>query len=211
MASGGLIALGWVAFKVGALAYGGGFVIVPLMQAEAVGHYHWMSSAQFLNAVALGQITPGPLVQTVAVVGYAAAGVGGGLLAAAVAFAPSFSFILLGARRFDRLRADARQAFLDGAGPAAVGAIIGSAIRSRSPCTRLGRSACSPAQHSRCSSSDEASSACCSLPARSARSSALLERRCHEGATLPQRHPGAQAVSAVFPPSWQGKARMLSL
>jgi chromate transporter len=89
--SGGLLALGWVAFKVGALSYGGGFVIVPLMQSEAVGHYHWMSSAQFLNAVALGQITPGPLVQTVAVVGYAAAGVGGGLLAAAVAFARSCS------------------------------------------------------------------------------------------------------------------------
>jgi chromate transporter len=99
-ASGGLMALAWVAFKVGALSYGGGFVIVPLMQAEAVNHYHWMSAGQFLNAVALGQVTPGPVVQTVAVVGYAAAGVGGGLLAAVIAFAPSFSFVLLGARRF---------------------------------------------------------------------------------------------------------------
>ncbi len=128
-ASGGLLALAWLALKVGALSYGGGFVIVPLMQAEAVGHDHWMSSAQFLNAVALGQITPGPLTQTVAVVGYAAAGVGGALLAAAIAFAPSFTFVLLGAGRFDRLRANARvQAFLDGAGPAALGAIIGSAV-----------------------------------------------------------------------------------
>ena len=48
------------------------------MQADAVSHYHWMTNGQFLNAVALGQITPGPVVQTVAVVGYAAAGVGGG-------------------------------------------------------------------------------------------------------------------------------------
>ena len=64
----------WVALKVGALSYGGGFVIVPLMQAEAVNHYHWMTSGQFLSAVALGQITPGPVLQTVAVVGYAAAG-----------------------------------------------------------------------------------------------------------------------------------------
>ncbi len=128
-ATGGLLALVWVAFKVGALSFGGGFVIVPLMQAEAVNHYHWMSAAEFLSAVALGQITPGPLVQTVAVVGYAAGGVGGGLLAAAVAFAPSFSFILLGARHLDRFRASARaRAFLDGAGPAAIGAIIGSAI-----------------------------------------------------------------------------------
>jgi chromate transporter len=128
-ASGGLLALTWVAFKVGALSYGGGFVIIPLMQSDAVAHHHWMTAGQFLNAVALGQITPGPVVHTVAVVGYAVAGVGGGLLAAAVAFAPSFAFILLGGRHFDRLRADRRvRAFLDGAGPAAVGAILGSAI-----------------------------------------------------------------------------------
>ena len=69
--------LAWVAFKVGALSYGGGFVIIPLMQADAVSHYHWMTGGQFLNAVALGQITPGPVVQTVAVVGYAAAGSAG--------------------------------------------------------------------------------------------------------------------------------------
>jgi chromate transporter len=126
---GSLIALAWVALKVGALSYGGGFVIVPLMQSDAVDHYHWMSAGQFLNAVALGQVTPGPVTHTVAVVGYAAAGVGGGLLAAAVAFSPSFAFILGGGRHFDRLRRDQRvRAFLDGAGPAAVGAILGSAI-----------------------------------------------------------------------------------
>jgi chromate transporter len=127
--SGGLLALVWVAFKVGALSYGGGFVIIPLMQHDAVDTYHWMTDAQFLNAVALGQVTPGPVVHTVAVVGYAAAGIGGGLLAAAVAFAPSFSFILIGAERFDRLRANRSvRGFLDGAGPAAIGAIAGAAI-----------------------------------------------------------------------------------
>jgi chromate transporter len=128
-ATGGLLALAWVAFKVGALSYGGGFVIIPLMQADAVHHYHWMTNAQFLDAVALGQITPGPVVQTVAVVGYAAAGVAGGLLAALIAFTPSFIFVLLGASRFDRLRHDWRaRAFLNGAGPGAIGAIIGVAI-----------------------------------------------------------------------------------
>jgi chromate transporter len=128
-AAGGLLALSWVAFKVGALSYGGGFVIIPLMQHDAVHTYHWMSDAQFLNAVALGQITPGPVVQTVAVVGYAAAGVGGGLLAALVAFGPSFLFVAGGASHFDRLRADqCVQAFLTGAGPTVIGAIAGSAI-----------------------------------------------------------------------------------
>jgi chromate transporter len=128
-ASGGPLALAWVAFKVGALSYGGGFVIIPLMQHDAVDAYHWMTDAQFLNAVALGQVTPGPVVHTVAVVGYAAGGVGGGLLAALVAFAPSFAMVLAGARRFDVLRASPTvRAFLDGAGPAAVGAILGAAV-----------------------------------------------------------------------------------
>ena len=128
-ASGGLLALSWVAFKVGALSYGGGFVIVPLMQGDAVERYHWLSSAGFLNAVALGQITPGPVVQTVAAVGYAAGGIGGGLLAALVAFSPSFAFILAGGDRFDRLRRNQNaRIFLAGAGPAAIGAILGSAV-----------------------------------------------------------------------------------
>ncbi|MCE3286530.1 MAG: putative chromate transporter [Gaiellaceae bacterium] len=128
--SGGTIAsLAWVAFKVGALSYGGGFVIIPLMQADAVERYGWMSDAEFLNAVALGQVTPGPVTHTVAVVGYAAAGVPGALLAAAVAFAPSFAFFLVGAQRFDRFVANRDvRGFFDGAGPAAIGAILGSAL-----------------------------------------------------------------------------------
>ena len=125
--AGGLGALAWVAFKVGALSYGGGFVIVPLMQGDAVHTYHWMTSAQFLDAVALGQVAPGPVVATVAAVGYAAHRVEGAALAAAVAFAPSFVFVLLGGRQFDRVRAsDRAQAFLAGAGPAAIGAILGA-------------------------------------------------------------------------------------
>jgi chromate transporter len=129
VAAGGLLSVAWLAFKVGALSYGGGFVIVPLMQHDAVHTYHWMTSAQFLSAVALGQVTPGPVVQTVAVVGYAAAGVGGGLLASAVAFTPSFVFVLVGGPRFDQLRRNASiQAFLTGAGPAAIGAIAGATI-----------------------------------------------------------------------------------
>jgi chromate transporter len=124
-----VLSLAWVAFKVGALSYGGGFVIIPLMRTDAVDHYHWMTGSQFLNAVALGQITPGPVVLTVAVVGYAAAGPIGGVLAAAIAFSPSFAFVLLGARHFDRLRSSRQvSAFLNGAGPAAIGAILGSAI-----------------------------------------------------------------------------------
>ena len=128
-AAGGLSALVWVALKVGAFSFGGGFVIIPLMQHDAVISYHWMTSAQFLNAVALGQVTPGPIVQTVAVVGYAAGGLAGGLLASFVAFAPSFVFVLAGAPHFDRLRRSGHaQAFLTGAGACAIGGIGGVAI-----------------------------------------------------------------------------------
>jgi chromate transporter len=128
-AVGGVAALVWVAFKVGALSYGGGFVIVPLMQNDAVNTYHWMTGAQFLNAVALGQITPGPVTQTVAAVGYSAGGIGAGLLAAMVAFAPSFIIVLGGAGHFDRVRDSERlRAFLTGAGAAAIGAIAGATI-----------------------------------------------------------------------------------
>jgi chromate transporter len=127
--TGGSLSLVWTAFKVGALSYGGGFVIVPLMQGDAVSRYHWLTKSQFLNAVALGQITPGPVVQTVAAVGYGAAGLGGGLLAALVAFSPSFAFVLVGGSHFERLRENvAARAFLAGAGPAAIGAILGAAV-----------------------------------------------------------------------------------
>jgi chromate transporter len=127
---GGVLAsVAWEAFKIGGLAFGGGFVIIPLMQADVVGHYHWMTGTQFLNAVALGQITPGPVVQTVAAVGYSAAGLAGGLLASAVAFTPSFLLVLFGGPYFQQIRGNAHaRAFLDGAGPAAIGAIFGSAI-----------------------------------------------------------------------------------
>ncbi|MFC5007296.1 chromate efflux transporter [Dactylosporangium cerinum] len=126
---GTLGSVAWTALKVGALSYGGGFVIIPLMRADAVDRHHWLTGDEFLYAVALGQITPGPVVQTVSVIGYAAAGIAGGLLAAVVAFTPSFVFVLGGGRHFDRLRANpAAQAFLSGAGPAAIGAILGSSV-----------------------------------------------------------------------------------
>jgi len=125
----GWAALAWVAAKVGALSYGGGFVIIPLMRHDAVARYAWMTDRQFLDAIALGQVTPGPVVQTVGVVGYAAGGVAGAALAAAVAFVPSFVIILTLARHLPRLADNAPvRCFLDGAGAAAIGAIAGVAI-----------------------------------------------------------------------------------
>jgi chromate transporter len=127
--SAALPALAWTALKVGALSYGGGFVIIPLMRGDAVDTHGWMTGTEFANAVAYGQLTPGPVVHTVAIVGWAAAGLGGALLASAIAFAPSFLAIALLGERFAALRESrAARAFLDGAGPAAVGAILGAAV-----------------------------------------------------------------------------------
>jgi chromate transporter len=121
--------LAWTALKVGVLSYGGGFVIIPLMRADAVDAHGWMSATAFANAVAYGQLTPGPVTHTVAIVGWAAAGFGGALLAAAIAFTPSFLMVWLLGDRFLRLRESrAARGFLDGAGPAAVGAILGAAV-----------------------------------------------------------------------------------
>jgi len=129
LAVAGLGALTLEALKIGALSFGGGFVIIPLMQHDVVSVFHWMTGTQFLNAVALGQVTPGPVVLTIAVVGYAVAGVGGALLATLMAFAPSFLFVIFGARHFDRIRGNGTVAsFLAGASPAVIGAIAGSAI-----------------------------------------------------------------------------------
>ncbi len=117
-----------MALKVGLLSFGGGFVIVPMMRSSAVGAHHWMTGQAFLTAVAIGQITPGPVVATVAAVGYAAAGWAGGIMAALVAFAPSFVILAFGARHVTALRRHpTARSFLNGAGPAAAGAILASA------------------------------------------------------------------------------------
>ena len=179
--SGGVLALVWVAFKVGALSYGGGFVIIPLMQHDAVQHYHWMTDSQFLGAVALGQITPGPVVQTVAVVGYAAAGIGGGVLAAAIAFSPSFVFVLAGGRHFQALRRNGGRAR---SSTARVRLRSGRSSVPRSPLpsrwVRRGSSWCSAARRSRCSPSAAAWSSPCSPRRWSADSSFTSAHRCPE-------------------------------
>ncbi len=128
--------LAWTALKVGALSFGGGFVIVPMMRGDAVTTHHWTTASMFATAVAIGQITPGPVVATVAAVGYAAGGVADGIFASAIAFAPSLLFIGAGASHFDRVRQrpDVRR-FLDGAGPAAAGAIVGAAVLLARACT----------------------------------------------------------------------------
>jgi len=124
----GSTAFAGLALKVGLLSFGGGFVIVPILRADAVTTHHWMSEQVFVATVALGQLTPGPVFSTVAAIGYFADGVRGALVGALLAFAPSFVLVNVASTHLTRLRATpAAQAFLSGALPASLGLIAGTA------------------------------------------------------------------------------------
>jgi chromate transporter len=127
--AGGLPALAWVFLRTGLLLFGGGLVLVPLLAPEVVGR-GWLSEAAFLDGVALGQATPGPITMTAAFVGFAVQGVVGAVVASVAIFLPSFVAVLAGTgpflRRF-RERPDVA-AFVEGVTAAALGAILAAAV-----------------------------------------------------------------------------------
>ena len=115
--------------KAGALVFGSGLAIVPFMYGGAVESYGWLSDREFLDAVAVSMITPGPVVITVAFVGYLAAGPAGAVGAALGVFLPVYLAVVLLAPSFRRLASNAAvRAFVDGVTAAATGAIAGVAI-----------------------------------------------------------------------------------
>jgi chromate transporter len=91
-------------FKIGAVAFGNGSAIIPLIQYEAVEAHPWMSLSQFADGIALGQITPGPFLITATFIGYKLAGFWGGLLATFAIFSPSFAMTLVFTEVFARIR-----------------------------------------------------------------------------------------------------------
>jgi chromate transporter len=98
----GLMSL--VFFKIGSVAFGNGMTILPLIQADVVGTYHWLSLNQFADGIALGQVTPGPFLITAAFVGYKLGGVLGATLATFAIFSPSFAMTLIFTELFTRVR-----------------------------------------------------------------------------------------------------------
>ena len=115
--------------KVGTFIFGGGLVIIPLLETAVVNDFQWMTHSQFFDGVALGSITPGPVVITAAFVGYKVAGALGALVATVAIFAPSFLFIMLASPFLLRLRQNPWvKSFLKGVMPAALGAIAAAAI-----------------------------------------------------------------------------------
>jgi len=104
----GLFELGALMFRIDLFAFGGGFASVPLMYHEIVDIRSWMDDETFMNGIALGQITPGPIVITATFVGYVMHGLAGAVVATVSVFAPSFLMVVGVVPYFDRLRASVR-------------------------------------------------------------------------------------------------------
>jgi chromate transporter len=115
--------------KAGAFVFGSGLAIVPFLYGGVVRDYHWLSERQFLDAVAVAMITPGPVVITAAFIGYLVAGAVGSSAAALAVFAPPFFIVILAAPYYRRFARNPQvNAFVRGVTAAAVGAIAGAAV-----------------------------------------------------------------------------------
>ena len=124
-----LLDLGWLFLRTGGLLFGGGYVMIPLIEHDVVDRFAWLTRQEFLDGVALGQTTPGPIVITATFVGYGAAGWSGAVIATTAIFAPSFLFAVIVARFTTGLREwETGRNFLKGLSASAAGAILASAV-----------------------------------------------------------------------------------
>lgn len=122
-------ALGLFFLKAGAFIFGSGLAIVPFLHEGVVSQNHWLTERQFLDAVAIGLITPGPVVITATFIGYLVAGAAGAVVATVAIFTPIYLGVVVPGRWFVRYREHPRvQAFVKGATAAAAGAIGGATI-----------------------------------------------------------------------------------
>jgi chromate transporter len=115
--------------KAGAFVFGSGLAIVPFLYGGVVGQFHWLTERQFVDAVAVAMITPGPVVITAGFVGYLVAGPVGAILAALAVFVPPYLIVIAGAPYYRRFAKNLQvKAFVQGVTAAAVGAIAGAAF-----------------------------------------------------------------------------------
>jgi chromate transporter len=121
--------IGWYFAEAGAFVFGSGLAIVPFLHGGVVTKFQWLTDQQFLDAVAVAMITPGPVVITVAFIGYLVAGPLGAVVAAAATFLPCYLFTVIPAPYFRRFSKNlSLKAFVDGVTAAATGAIAGAAF-----------------------------------------------------------------------------------
>lgn len=115
--------------KAGAFVFGSGLAIVPFLHSGVVLEHHWLTESQFLDAVAVAMITPGPVVITVAFIGYLVSGPLGGLAGALGVFLPCYLFVVIPAPYYSHFAKNLTvKAFVDGVTAAAVGAIVGATV-----------------------------------------------------------------------------------
>ena len=115
--------------KAGAFVFGSGLAIVPFLHAGVVTENHWLTEQQFLDAVAVAMITPGPVVITVAFIGYLVAGFPGACVAALATFLPCYLFTVIPAPYFKKIaKNQSAKAFVDGITAAVIGALVGAVV-----------------------------------------------------------------------------------
>jgi chromate transporter len=115
----------WLFFKIGSVLFGSGYVLLAYLRGDLVDRWHWLTEPELLDAIAVGQITPGPVFTTATFVGYLLAGTPGAVLATVGIFLPAFVFVAASAPLIPKLRSwPATARFLDGVNAASVGVMV---------------------------------------------------------------------------------------
>ncbi|ACD97185.1 chromate transporter [Trichlorobacter lovleyi] len=123
-----MLTLAWTYLRIGLIFFGGGYVLIPLLQHLLVEQYKWLTLREFLDGVAISQLTPGPLAMLATFTGVRVAGFGGGLVATICIFAPCIVLMLFVGRYYARLKEiDLIRSTLDGVLPAVVGLVASAA------------------------------------------------------------------------------------
>jgi chromate transporter len=124
-----LITLSALFLRIGTITFGGGFVMIPLIESEVVDYHHWLTHQEFVDATALGQVTPGPVLITATFIGYRVAGTLGALVTTVSIFLPSFLMMVVAGSSLARFHTNKIvQSFLKGVTPAVVGLLVAAGI-----------------------------------------------------------------------------------
>ncbi|TKJ33653.1 MAG: chromate transporter [Planctomycetes bacterium B3_Pla] len=124
-----LFRLSWVFLKIGTVSFGGGVVIIPMVETEVVNNYGWLTKAEFIDAITLGQVTPGPVIISATFIGYKACGILGAIVATASVILPSFVMICLATAAIKKFRENRILAnFLRGARVAVIGLVFDAGV-----------------------------------------------------------------------------------
>jgi len=124
----GVLKLAWVFLKIGMIFFGGGYVLIPLLHRIMVDQYHWLSLREFLDGVALSQLTPGPLAMLATFTGFRVGGFWGGLIGTVCIFLPCTVLMLVISGHYERFRKmELLRNALDGVLPAVVGLVAAAA------------------------------------------------------------------------------------